>query len=908
MNQLNKGKAKYISVLVSLLLLSALTLYCSGNRFYGSHFHSFLTSDTVPVKKAVADTLIKDSLKNKTTVIARDTSANNAIADTNIVATVDTFSFRTSKDALDAPVVYHADDSMIMDIPGKKIILYGKKSEVTYLDNELSAPRIEFDQRTNLVSAYLTKDSNGNVIAYPQFNQGDFKTKSDSIQFNMKSQKGITKGTYTQQDELFVYGEKIKKVDADIFYAFRGRFTTCNLDTPHFSFVSKRIKFINKRMAITGPVHPEVEAVPIPIYLPFGIYPLRQGRHSGLLAPTFTANEQLGLALEGLGYYKILSEQWDAVIRGTIYSYGGWTANLSPRYFKRYRYQGNFAIDVQRFRDLDKSGARGFNLRWAHNSDQKARPGVSFTASVNAGSNGFNSNVPNSPQRNFQNILNSSITYSKVWKDKPFNLSVSGNHNQNTNIKQYNINLPDIGFNVNTLYPFRRKEVIGSYKWYENLGIALNTNVKSLSTFYDTTGAFFKEFTDKWQWGANHNVPITLSLPQVGNFQLGPSISYQERWFQERFSRRWNPADKKLDTVITKGFYAAREMQFGMSVTTRIFGLYTFNKKSKVQAIRHEIRPSVSANYKPDMNRHTFYGTQVDTSGNFSRFSYYERSIFGAFGEGRFGGLNFGIDNNLQMKVKNKKDTAADATKKITLIDGFGITSAYNFLDDSFALKPFNISFRTNLFEKISITGGAVAVPYATNANGDFIDKLIWTQKPIALGKITSANIAVQSQFHGGDKKEQLPVPNQQQMINPISGLPLDEYQQEAAYISNNPGEYANFNIPWSISFSYSLNYARTANGYRTGGYSKTFSQNVTWSGTLNLTSKWQIGLNGSYSITSKELGVLSMYLSREMHCWQMAINISPVGKFRSFNISISPKSNILRDLKINRSRYFYDL
>ena len=147
----------------------------------------------------------------------------------------------------------------------------------------------------------------------------------------------------------------------------------------------------------------------------------------------------------------------------------------------------------------------------------------------------------------------------------------------------------------------------------------------------------------------------------------------------------------------------------------------------------------------------------------------------------------------------------------------------------------------------------------------------------------------------------------QNPQINSISGLPLNEYQQEAAYISNNPGEFANFNIPWSISFSYSLNYNRVPNGFGTG-FKGLVTQNVTWTGSLNLTPKWQIGLNGSYNITLKELGLLSMYLTREMHCWQMAINISPVGRYRSFNISISPKSGLLRDLKINRTRYFYDL
>jgi len=472
-----------------------------------------------------------------------------------------------------------------------------------------------------------------------------------------------------------------------------------------------------------------------------------------------------------------------------------------------------------------------------------------------------------------------------------------------------NINLPDNGFNVNTLYPFCRKEVIGQYKWFENIGVALNTNIKSLSSFYDTTGNFFKEFADNYQWGANHNVPITLSLPQVGNFQFTPFVSYIERWYQEKFVLSWDSTNKKLDTTIDKGFFTAREMNFGMGVSTRIFGMFTFKKKSGVQAIRHEIRPSISANYKPDMNKQFWYSTQIDTFGNFRRHSVYERSVFAPFSEGEFGGMNFGIDNNIQMKVRNKKDTGDAAIKKITLIDGFSITSSYNFLEDSFQLRPFNINLRTNLFDKISISASAVTVPYLTNSNGEFIDKLVWNKKILSLGTLTNASISIQSQFKGGDKNEKLPVNTNQtfNQVNPISGLPLSEYEQEAAYIRNNPGEFANFNIPWSISFSYSLSYSRVPNGFGTG-YKGVVSQNVNWTGSLNITPKWQIGINGFYNITEQELGSLSMYITRDMHCWQIAINITPVGIYRSFNISISPKSGLLRDFKINRTRYFSDI
>ena len=150
---------------------------------------------------------------------------------------------------------------------------------------------------------------------------------------------------------------------------------------------------------------------------------------------------------------------------------------------------------------------------------------------------------------------------------------------------------------------------------------------------------------------------------------------------------------------------------------------------------------------------------------------------------------------------------------------------------------------------------------------------------------------------------------NNPQNLN-TSGMPLDEYQQEALYMSNNPGEFADFSIPWSIDFSYSLRYSSnrvlTPKGFYV--FEKTINQDVNFNTSVNLTSKWKIGLQGSYNITLKELGVLSMYLSRDLHCWQMTINLSPVGRFRFFTINISPKSPLLRDLKVNRTRYFYDL
>ena len=920
MNNANKVSSKYkLASVVAFVFTLLLTVQSKNKLFLPDSFHKNLTALQDTIKPGKRFNLPSISPKiNADTFPARN---KNGAIDTTIVIKKDTIDFKISKDSLDAVVEYNAEDSMILDVPTKKITLYGKKTTTQYKDNNLSAPIIEFDQATGNITASIKRDSSGKVIALPTFNQADFKSQSDSIRFNMKTGKGVTKSTYTQQGEMYVYGETMKKFNNDIFYAKRVRITTCDLDTPHFAFVSNRAKFISKKLAITGPVHPEFEGIPIPIYLPFGIYPLSQGRHSGFLAPQFTSNQQLGLGLEGLGYYKVLSDYWDVIVRGNLYSYGGWTLNINPRYTKKYRYNGNLSFSVQDFKqnfkgDPDYSKNRSYNLQWSHSVDSKARPGVNFSANVNAGSSSYNRYVPDNPYKNFSNQLNSSIVYSKTgtleglgegWKDKPYNFTISANHNQNTNQKLINLNLPDVAFNLSTLYPFRKKDAVGTPKWYENLGIGYNGNAKSLFSFYDTTTNIFRHILDTFQWGAHHSIPISLSLPPVGALQFSPSVSYDETWYQRKFIRSWNPANKKVDTTITKGFYTARQMSFGIGVSTRIFGLYSSkNKNAKIQAIRHEITPSLSFNYNPDFNGKNYYYTQVDTFKNKAQFSVFEGNVFSAYGPGKFGGIGFGIDNNLQMKVRNKKDTGENAVKKVSLLDGLSINGNYNLVADSFALSNFNVNAHSSLFNnKVSLTAGAQIDPYDADASGRRLKTLLWKRKPLSFGRLINGNISLSSQFHGGDKTKKTSTKPDLRSNDYPRGYSGDEYQNELSYIRNNPGEFADFNIPWSVNLSYSLRFDKVfKQDY--SGFKTEFNQDVTFGGTLNLTPKWQMGINGFYNITQHQLGTIAVSISREMHCWQMSINLSPVGRYRFYSINISPKSGLLRDLRINRTRSFY--
>jgi hypothetical protein len=256
------------------------------------------------------------------------------------------------------------------------------------------------------------------------------------------------------------------------------------------------------------------------------------------------------------------------------------------------------------------------------------------------------------------------------------------------------------------------------------------------------------------------------------------------------------------------------------------------------------------------------------------------------------------------MKVKNGKDTAAQSLKKVSILDGFNLTSRYNFLADSFKLDPINLSARTSLFDKVNITAGASFDPYLKDANGKKIDKLIWTKNPVSLGRLTSGSISLNSNFKGGDQSKSPSVNNQTNN----SGMPMDEYQQEAAYIKKNPGEFVDFSTPWTLSVNYSLRFFRTPSYTNVGQYLTNISQDFSFNGDINLTPKWKIGMSGAYNVTLHELGMLTINLSRDLHCWQMSMVVSPAGRYKFFTINISPKSSMLRDIKVNRTRYFFDL
>lgn len=881
-----KNSRKTLSVLVSVLCLMLLTLVSIAQTKQNRKIKKTLTVSKQPIVKSDS-TIRADSIKN----------------------VVDSIDMRTySKDSLASPVTYSASDSGILDIPNKKFILYGKAT-TKYQTMDLSSGTIEIDNVSHIAKAYGFTDSVGQKTDVPVMNDGSMKTTSDSLFYNMTTQRGLTKTTFTQQGEIYIYAERIKKESDKVFYAYNGRFTTCNLDTPHFAFRTRRMKIINNKWAYSGFTYPEIEGVPFPIGIPFGIFPLSQGRHSGLLAPSFANDFSRGIGLENLGYYKVISEYLDITTRASVYSYGGYSLNLTPTYRKRYSYNGgiNFSYIHSVYNskgDPDFSTSNAMNITWNHSVDSKAHPGQTFSANVNAGSTKYNSLVTNNTYTNFQNVLTSSIQYSKSWDNGKYNLQASATGSQNNQLHNISLNLPNLNFNVATFYPFENKERVGASKWYEKLGIGYSGQELSQATWYDTAnykGGVLKHLLDTLQIGAIHSIPITLSLPSLGPIQVSPGFSFQQNWHAQKNLRRWDDNTQRLDTILTRGFFTENQVTTSLSLQTAFFGMYHLN--GNALQIRHTIRPNISFNYTPDLVKQFHRRIRVDAAGDSVNVGDFDGGIVGGFGGGQSGGISFGITQQVEGKIKDKSDSTGKAYKKFSIIDNLSITSGYNFLADSMKLAPFSIQLGTTLFKKVSVSANTTLTPYVLNKFGQATSKYAWQGgKGFSLGSFNNASFSMSTSIQSKKKDDKDKKTTTNNTTNDYYNP--EEEQSQINYVRSHPAEYTDFNIPWTLGTSFAFNYTKVPKPDYSG-FTASTSASVSLNGDFSLTPKWKVGANGYYDFVTMKLQTVTMFISREMHCWQLSINITPVGPYQSFSFTLNPKSGILRDLKINRTRSF---
>ena len=768
----------------------------------------------------------------------------------------------------------YASDSINIDLKNNNIYLYGNAS-ITYENAKIQADQIIINWETNIIEARCGKDSLENLIGCPIFTENNETFNAKLIKYNLKTKKSFIKNISTKEGEGYILGKTVKKTNKDVFFLRKGDYTTCNLDKPHYSIRSNKIKVIPGEKIITGPAYLTFFNIPTPLILPFGYFPSSNKQSSGVLIPSYGESENLGFFLKNGGYYFTISEKLDLQLRGDVYSKGSWSLKSLFRYKNRYKYSGNVNLNYSKMVNSingfpDYSKKNDFFIRWSHKQDPKLNPLVNFSANVNAGSSTFHRNNSINSDDYLSNTFQSSISITKRWNNLPFNLSTNLNHSQNTQTNIVNLSLPDISFSVNRIFPFKN----ANKNWIKNIGLSYNMQTKNSISILDTL-LFKKQSLSKFRNGMKHNIPISTSIKLFNYFTLNPRINFTERWYLNQIEKKWNGTDIVTDTIkkLTRGY----EYSFSTNLNTKIYGLIQF-PKSKITAIRHVMSPNISFNYKPDFSssKYDYYkNVQSNINGDVISYSIMENGIYGSPSKGRNGNIGFNLNNILEVKIKSSKDTLNNM-KKIKILESLNISSSYNIFKDSLKFSNINLNARTRIFNIFDINFSSIYDPYITNKSKtnnlnqfEIINNRLARLKSLN----TSIGLSINDKSFTNDKRE------------------------------DNEGEKRDFyDIPWQFSSNYSLTYNK---GLKSSEFSDTI-QTLNFSGNLKITPKWKIGFRSGFDFKKKELSYTTVDIYRDLHCWEMLFNWIPLGFHRSYTITIRVKANILKDLKYEKRKDWF--
>ncbi|HPS83828.1 MAG TPA: putative LPS assembly protein LptD, partial [Bacteroidales bacterium] len=319
----------------------------------------------------------------------------SAVGNDSIRATV-----QEEKSSLEDPIDYQARDSILFNVKQQIVEMFGE-AMVDYGSIHLEAGYIRIDFSKFVITAYGLPDSNGVVQGIPKFKDGEQEFESDTIVYNYETKKGIIQHIFSEQGGGFLHGDRVKKLPDNTILVRDGSFTTCDQKDPHFQICFNKAKVIPNDKIVTGPVWLEIEDIPTPLALPFGFFPNKKGRASGILIPSYGESTNRGFFLENGGYYFGISDYFDLAVRGDIYSRGSWALKTQSNYKKKYKYDGNLSLSFARniFGERntpDFSKNSDFFVKWYHTQDPKARPNSRFSANVQAGTSNYNTYNPSS--------------------------------------------------------------------------------------------------------------------------------------------------------------------------------------------------------------------------------------------------------------------------------------------------------------------------------------------------------------------------------------------------------------------------------------------------------------------------------------------------------------------------------
>lgn len=869
----------------------------------------------------IADSLSNDSLQ------ADFLPVDSLPADSIPVDTVP-----KKKDGLDAPVIYEANDSIVFTQDGYAHLYGDGKVDYPYQSIELTAAVITMNLDSSTVYAHGVEDTLGVLQGTPIFTESGTPYETNTIRYNFKSKKGIISNVVTQQGEGYVVGHNAKKGSSDELYMKKGIYTTCdNHEHPHFYIQMTYAKVRPKKNVVAGPAYLVVEDVPLPLAVPFFFFPFSSSYQSGFLMPTYMDDSSRGFGLTDGGYYFAISDEMDLKLQGDIFTKGSWALNLATNYVKRYKYSGLLQASYQVTKTGDKglsdySVAKDFKIIWSHKQDTKANPNTTFSASVNFSTSSYErTNINNlyNPTLMAQNTKTSSVSYSRSFFDGKLNISATSNISQTMADSSISMTLPDLNISLSTIYPFRRKNVVGNERWYEKISVRYTGRFTNSIDTKDNL-LFKSNLLRDWENAMQHQIPISATFTLFEYFNVTPQITYTERWYARKIKKDWDVVNQQeVDTDTIYGFHRMYNYSGSIGINTKIYGMYKpiiFPKKN-IQ-IRHVITPTVSISGAPDFSssRYGYYDTYIRRYSNGTirdtvRYSYYEDQQFYTSFSGKQGTVSFDLSNNIEMKYTDKNDSI----HKVSLIDELGVGISYNLAAEEKPWSDLDFSLRLKLGKNYTLSMASTFATYAYEFDEDgsvyvgnrtewsygrfgrwsgYGTSFSWTINNDTWSKIKKFFTGKKDEEEGSKAEGE----GEGEEVSDGSTGESSGKKDNKKQADVDADGYQVFKMPWSINISTGFNIredtSKPINKERMR-YPYSFSLNaLNVSGNIKISNKWVINFSSGYDFSAKAITTTTFNITRDLHCFNISASLSPFGNWKSYNFTIRANSSVLQDLK----------
>ena len=839
-------------------------------------FNSFLAQQSP--KNLNKSVVVKDTISKKDTIIA-------------------------TKESLEDALEYKADD--IRKDVFKKMVYLVKNAQVKYQDMQIDADYISIDEERSLFFARGKQDSLGKFTELAQVNQGGKKYEVESFNYNTKTREAIAYNARTEESEGLIVADKTKKYNDSVFVMRHAEFTTDNYyidkkdSRPDYHLLASYIKMQkgkNSSSLIVGPSQMYIEDVPTPLILPFAILPFSSKRSAGILIPSFGEREDVGFFLNGIGYYQPIGEHFDLKILADIYTKGSWNLRPEMNYLKKYRYSGGFSADigstVRGIKGLDNYTKTGtYRIAWRHTQDTKANPFLTFSASVDMTSTTFYNNTVNNNYIMDQSVLrtqqNSTLTLTKRFLKLPATITSTMSYSQNFADGSASLRLPQMNIAINQFYLFKSKTGVRS-GLLENITVNTGLNLNNSIT---TSGGemFTSQMWDQMQTGLKNNIVLgtNTTFAKYFTFSLGANID--NALTTKTLEKFYDPIKNEVVEQQNKNIAGYSYFSTTASVQTQLYGQANFKKGSTIQAIRHMVTPSIGFTYSPDFGMPEFgyfKNYYNNATGQITPYSIFDKGIVGTPTSGMQGALSYNIGNNIEMKVRSKKDSTG--VKKMKIFESLNVSGNYNFAAKSHPWSIISVNGQSSFFDsKLSVNTSLTIDPYKTIF-------------------VPGSDIGIRTEEFGAFSIQGFNMQVSYPLSNEIFGEKKDyskEYSQKGEVRNENyffdDNNYARFEQPWTLNVN--ANYQISKGNSRT----PTRMASIGLDGNIKLTPYWDINGSTHYDLVSKQLAYTRIGFSRDQRSFTINFNWVPFGQYKVYDFFIGIKANILSDALKYKDRSF---